>query len=200
MHRCANFASIDAFSAKLSGVQVNLRPKLRTTALLLAALAFTGQAFAAEAKRESPDIDAIAFHQAALAKPVQLSSAKQTAEWLKSGAAVLIDLNAADRFAISHLEGAINLPGTELTDAALMALVPDKATRLVLYCSDTLYPTRRIALTTIGAPAFIQLGYENTTLLEPFYQSSDCAAANKLSKTPGVCGDLLRVFRADSLD
>lgn len=106
--------------------------------------------------------------------------------------------NAADEFALIHLEGAVNLPVTQLTDAALNALVPDNATRLVLYCSDTLFPSRRIALTTIGAPAFIQLGYKNTTLLEQLYQSSDCAAANKQAKTPSVCGDLLRLYRADA--
>jgi Rhodanese-like domain len=146
-----------------------------------------------------PSISATEFHQAALRNPPQRSTAAQVAEWIKSKEAILIDLNSADEFAVTHLEGALNLPATELTDEALAALVPDKSTRLVLYCSDTLYPTRRVALTTIGAPAFIQLGYKNTTLLEPLYLSSDCKAANKMAKAPSVCGDLLPLFRAEEL-
>jgi phage shock protein E len=151
-------------------------------------------AWASESRPELPRISEAAFHQAALANAVQTTRASQLAEWLKSGDALLIDLNSADAFAVQHLEGAINLPATELTDETLESLIPNKNTRLVLYCADTLYLTRRIALTTLGAAAVIQLGYKNTTLLEPVYHSDDCKAAKKTAKTLGICGDLLRLI------
>ncbi len=164
--------------------------------------AVSPSAFSSELK-SSPDIPKAAsqniepdtFHRTALDNPARQTSALQAAEWLKKGEAVLIDLNSKEQFAHTHLKDAINLPGTDLTDEMLNALVPNKLTRIIVYCTDTLYPTRRLALTTISAPAFVQLGYPNTTVLEPLYLSKACQKAKKSTEAGAICGDLLPLFR-----
>ena len=150
-----------------------------------------------EPRPEVTDINSEDFYTQALSKPIPEATAKQTAQWLKNGEAVLIDLNDAEQFAHTHLKGAINLPGTSITDEALNVLVPDENTRLVLYCYDSLYPTRRIALTTLSAPAVVQLGYPNTFLLEPLHRSEDCKSAREATSPTKLCGNLLVLVDAN---
>jgi hypothetical protein len=170
--------------------------------VIFIAVAAASPASASESKHSqkipqtaTQNIEPETFHRTALNNPARKTSALQAVEWLKNGEAVLIDLNSKEQFAHTHLKGAINLPGTDLTDEVLNALVPNKLTRIIVYCTDTLYPTRRLALTTIGAPAFIQLGYPNTTVLEPLYLSKACQKAKKPTEAGAICGNLLPLVR-----
>jgi hypothetical protein len=99
---------------------------------------------------------------------------KVLAGWLKKKSVVLIDLRSKASYDQAHLRGAVNVPATELTDETLKTVVPTLDTRIVVYCDDTLLPSRRIALTTLGHPAIFQLGYKNVYRLEDLWSSPDC--------------------------
>jgi Rhodanese-like domain len=192
---------------------------LKTHLLLLLAFTACAQAggkqaataSAVEAARAAtPSITPEQFHRRALAQPPKIATATQLAKWLKARSVLLIDLRAADEFNYQHLLGAINLPAAEITEATLKKIAPDKRTRIVIYCSDTLFPSRRIALTTLGEPSISQLGYSRTYTLEDLWQSKGCSAAIQAARTKNrgdesapeqpllgnlsVCGELLPMF------
>lgn len=110
------------------------------------------------------------FFKNALESPVEIARAEQVASWLTKKEVVLIDVRSPQAFAAQHLAGAINVPLTELTDAVLTRVLPDKATRVVIYCDDQLQPSRRVALTTLGGPTLKTLGYHAVLRLEDLWQ------------------------------
>jgi hypothetical protein len=134
------------------------------------------------ARAAEPAITPEQFHREALTHPPKIASATQLAKWLKARSVVLIDLRDAVEFNYQHLQGAINIPATEITEAKLKKILPDKSTRIVIYCGDTLFPTRRIALTTFGEPSFSQLGYSRTYTLEDLWQAKACNAAKAVAR------------------
>lgn len=117
------------------------------------------------------------FYTQALKDPAPRQvTAEQLSQWLKDGSVVLVDLRSKEQFAQKHLHGAINLPVTELTDAVVSKLLPRKDVRIVTYCDDQLFPTRRIALTTLGVPSLRRLGYTDVALLENLWMRRDAGA------------------------
>lgn len=131
-----------------------------------------------------PSIPPKEFHEKALARPVPTATVRQTADWVKAGEAVLLDLRARAAYDAGHLAGAKSLPATVLEDQALRAVVPSTGTKVVVYCEDNLAPTRRIALTTLGAPAIVQLGFPQVFTLEPLWSRKECLQ----EKTAGAWG------------
>ncbi len=116
------------------------------------------------------EIEPAVFFKNALASPVEVATAEQVAGWLSSKSVVLLDVRSPQAFAVQHLAGALNVPVTELTDAVLSKVVPDRTTRVVVYCDDQLGPTRMVALTTLGAPTLQTLGYRSVLRLENLWQ------------------------------
>jgi len=113
------------------------------------------------------------FYRQALSVPVPTATAEDTARWLERKEVVLLDLRSPAAFARGHLKGAINLPLTDLTEQTLHKLVPNSDQRIVLYCDDQLVPTRRVALTTLGAPTARALGYAHVFRLEDLWLRQD---------------------------
>ena len=84
--------------------------------------------------------------------------------------AILLDARSAADFARGHIDGAINLPFNEFTDARLAEVLgPDHARPIYIYCnnnfSDNVAPivTKRVQL-ALNIPTFINLvgyGYGN---------------------------------------
>ena len=130
---------------------------------------------AALLNRASPDagvqeIPPPDFYRRALEEPVKTATAEDVAQWLSEKSAVLVDLRSPADFAARHIDGAVNLPATELTEErAKQLLGASKEARIVVYCDDQLLPTRRIALTTFGAPALRELGYTHLWRLEDLW-------------------------------
>jgi rhodanese-related sulfurtransferase len=63
-------------------------------------------------------------------------SAEQTVDLILSTPnLVVIDARAVDEYAKGHIEGAISLLDTTMTEAALAKSVPDKTTPLMFYCN-----------------------------------------------------------------
>lgn len=49
---------------------------------------------------------------------------------------VILDTRSREFYNRRHIEGAINLPFTEFTQANLQALIPDSSTRILIYCNN----------------------------------------------------------------
>jgi phage shock protein E len=49
---------------------------------------------------------------------------------------VLLDARSADKYALRHIRGAINLPFTDFTEESLARVIPTKATRVLIYCNN----------------------------------------------------------------
>lgn len=49
---------------------------------------------------------------------------------------VVLDARTESRFRLRHIKGAVNLPFTEFTAASLARIVPDKDTRILIYCNN----------------------------------------------------------------
>ncbi len=85
---------------------------------------------------------------------------------------VIIDLRGAHSYKSKHLKGAVNVSIEDLTEAKLNELAPNKKTPIIIYCENSFFPTRMIALTTYGYPTLRKFGYENVFEIEPLWRKS----------------------------
>jgi hypothetical protein len=49
---------------------------------------------------------------------------------------VVLDARTESRFRLRHIKGAVNLPFTEFTAESLARVVPDKDSRILIYCNN----------------------------------------------------------------
>jgi len=50
--------------------------------------------------------------------------------------AVLLDARSASKYGLRHIRGAVNLPFTDFTAAALAKVIPAKDTKILIYCNN----------------------------------------------------------------
>lgn len=88
---------------------------------------------------------------------------------------VLLDARSSGAFALRHITGAVNLPYTDWTEAALATVIPNKTTRVLIYCNNNFLDSQ-ISFATKAAPASLNLlsytsliayGYTNIAELGP---------------------------------
>ena len=88
---------------------------------------------------------------------------------------VVLDARSVSAFALRHIKGAVNLPFTDFTAQSLTDIVPDKKTKILIYCNNNFVGSPR-AFATKAAPASLNLstytslrayGYENVYELGP---------------------------------
>jgi len=106
-------------------------------------------------------------------------------KWRKDKNTIVVDLRHITAYQRKHIEGAIHL-GSDISEVKLAKIVPDKETRILLYCDNSLYMTRMLALTTLSLPQFIMLGYENTYMLESIWHNGE--QEKQMSRIPMVSG------------
>ena len=94
---------------------------------------------------------------------------------------IILDTRSAEAYDWGHIEGAVNLPFSDFTDEKLAKVIPEKTTRVLIYCnnnfSDNVAPImlKRVEL-ALNVPTFINLwgyGYENVYELGSYTDSSD---------------------------
>lgn len=82
---------------------------------------------------------------------------------------IILDARSRYAFEMGHIEGAVNLPFSDFTDEKLAEMIPNKETRVLIYCNNNFsddaepIPLKRVAL-ALNIPTFINLygyGYEN---------------------------------------
>jgi len=82
---------------------------------------------------------------------------------------IILDARSKDRYDRIHVKGAIHLAFTDFTADALAAKIPDKATRILIYCNNNFDNNpvdfaRKTASVSLNVPTFINLhayGYTN---------------------------------------
>ncbi|MDG2001911.1 MAG: rhodanese-like domain-containing protein [Novosphingobium sp.] len=155
-------------------------------ALLLAAPAIAD----AGSSRANPQIDYPTFEQlVSNLGPVREAHRLTWPDFMQSSkgeAAILLDTRSASDFARGHLEGAVNLPFSEFTDAKLATVLGEDTSRPVyIYCNnnfrDNVAPvmTKRAPL-ALNIPTFINLhgyGYGNVWELADVVSIADPGVA-----------------------
>jgi Rhodanese-like domain len=128
-----------------------------STAILLA----TGTAaHSLEQKRESipnPAIDAPGFQRTVRESAAERESHRLTeAEFLKAmqeKGVIVLDARSTRNFDRRHIKGAVNLPFTEFTAESLAAIVPNKNSKVLIYCNNNFKDTRGIVTGSQGSLA-----------------------------------------------
>lgn len=49
---------------------------------------------------------------------------------------VVLDARSADKYALRHIRGAVSLPFTDFTAESLAKVIPEKTTRVLIYCNN----------------------------------------------------------------
>jgi hypothetical protein len=61
---------------------------------------------------------------------------KEFIQAMESGDYVLLDARSAAKYKLRHIKSAINLPFTEFTEADLKRFIPDKGSKVLIYCNN----------------------------------------------------------------
>jgi phage shock protein E len=88
---------------------------------------------------------------------------------------VVLDARSSERYRELHVEGALNLSFPDITAASLARLIPDKRTRILIYCNnnfvnaDSAFPSKlpSASLNLSTFTALYNYGYRNVLELAP---------------------------------
>ena len=88
---------------------------------------------------------------------------------------VVLDARSADKFRMRHIKGAVSLPFTDFTEESLAKVLPQKTTRVLIYCNNN-FRGAPVSLTAKSPPASLNIstyvalatyGYKNVYELGP---------------------------------
>jgi hypothetical protein len=88
---------------------------------------------------------------------------------------IVLDARSREKYDLLHIHGAINLNFADVTVASLAKVLPDKSTRVLIYCNNNFvnneaaFPTKAPP-SSLNVPTFIMLytyGYKNVYELAP---------------------------------
>jgi phage shock protein E len=107
---------------------------------------------------------------------------------------VILDARSKDRFDRIHVKGALHLAFTDFTDEALRKAIPDKSTRILIYCNNNFENepvdlARKCAAVALNVQTFVNLhayGYTNVRELGPLLDV-------KTTRIPFVRSDVLPI-------
>ncbi|MBB5352491.1 rhodanese-related sulfurtransferase [Haloferula luteola] len=88
---------------------------------------------------------------------------------------VILDTRSKEKFDARHVKGALHLNFSDFSEKSLAELIPDKSTRILIYCNnnfvgDPYAMFGKLAPLALNIPTFIHLygyGYERVYELEP---------------------------------
>lgn len=94
---------------------------------------------------------------------------------------IVLDTRSAEAFAAGHVEGAVHLNFSDFTEAALAERIPDRTTRILIYCNNNFLDDAppvvlKRAPLALNVPTFVNLwgyGYENVYELADLVETSD---------------------------
>jgi len=136
-------------------------------------LAFSGIAQA------NPAIDMPGYLQvsrdAAEHRASRLLSEEEFIRMSRAPGTVVLDARSREKFDELHVQGALSLPFPDIAIESLKAAIPDKGTRILIYCNNNFanaegpFPAK-IARASLNLSTYIALysyGYRNVYELEP---------------------------------
>ena len=144
--------------------------------IILTSLALVTCTSAAE---PNPLIDYRGYTQiVARVQPVREKRRVTEAEFIAMAAqpgTLVLDARSADKFALRHIKGAVSLPFTDFTEAALAKVIPQKTTRVLIYCNNNFRGadvsfSGKAMKASLNISTYIALatyGYENIYELAP---------------------------------
>ncbi len=111
-------------------------------------------------------------------EPVRAKNRVSEEDFLKMASepgTVVFDARSTDKFKRIHVKGALHLAFTDFTEEALQKVIPDKTTRILIYCNnnfdkDPVGFARKTAEVALNIQTFINLhayGYKNVYELGP---------------------------------
>ncbi|NJL71163.1 MAG: rhodanese-like domain-containing protein [Candidatus Competibacteraceae bacterium] len=78
----------------------------------------------------------------------------------------ILDLRSAEQYKSGHIKGALHL-GADILEDKLFKLVPDKKATIIVYCNNSLFPSRMLALTDTCLPQFLPSATKTSTRCLP---------------------------------
>lgn len=111
----------------------------------------------------------------------RLVSLQQFLDFLKDSETILLDTRSKAAYDKKHVKGAIHLNFSDFTTEKLLQLIPDKKTRILIYCNNNIdgdttnFPTKIIPM-ALNIPTFINLyayGYKNVYELSALVPTQD---------------------------
>ncbi|MBW1294634.1 rhodanese-like domain-containing protein [Aquimarina litoralis] len=111
----------------------------------------------------------------------RLISLETFLEFAKDSNTILLDTRSKSAYDKKHLKGATHLNFSDFTEKKLVKLIPDKKTRILIYCNNNIdgdalnFPTKSLPL-ALNIPTFINLygyGYKNVYELESLVPVKD---------------------------
>lgn len=112
---------------------------------------------------------------------------------------IVLDARSSEKYAELHVKGAIHIAFPDFTVQGLARLIPDKNTRILIYCNNNFtgaeqpFPEKR-ATASLNLSTFIALydyGYRNVYELAPLVALAD----SKLTFEGTLSGDTMRAGR-----
>lgn len=107
---------------------------------------------------------------------------------------VVLDARSAQKYALSHVKGAVNLSFADIDVASLARVLPDRDARILIYCNNNFrndeaaFP-RKAARASLNLSSYIALysyGYRNIYELGPLLDAKDSGL--ELVGSPQVSG------------
>jgi len=155
-----------------------MKTKSFTSALTLTILLTTAsQMFASEPANPSINYSGFAEMTVALA-PAREDHRVSEVEFIRMAAepgTIVLDARSRDRYERIHIKGAIHLALTDFTEEALAERIPDKNTRILIYCNNNFENepvnfASKVAAVALNIQTYINLqayGYKNVHELGP---------------------------------
>ncbi len=86
---------------------------------------------------------------------------------------IILDVRSKISYECSHIDGAINIPYSDIKEGTLKSIIPNKDTRVIIYCDNGIEEmiTRVMPLSMQAFPLIYQLGYQNIYELESSIRS-----------------------------
>ena len=82
-------------------------------------------------------------HSVGLARESRRVSEAQFIRMAREPGTVVLDARSAEKFALLHVKGAVNLSLPDITEEELAKLIPSKATRILIYCNNNFLNEQR---------------------------------------------------------
>jgi hypothetical protein len=133
----------------------------------------------------NPQIDMPAFlasaQEAAEHRRTHRVSEEQFLEMMKEPGTIVLDARSAQKFAELHVKGATNLDFPDITIDSLARVIPDKDTRVLIYCNNNFanaqkpFPAK-MASASLNLSTYValyQYGYRNVYELGPNVKLED---------------------------
>ena len=102
-------------------------------------------AFAQDAPNPLIDYNAFAdnVRSVGAARPDRRVSEAQFIRMAREPGTVVLDARSAEKFALLHVKGAVNLSLPDITEAELAKIIPAKTTRILIYCNNNFLNEQR---------------------------------------------------------